>query len=558
MYSIMVVSGKISDVSDDFGWIKFYSEFANNLLTHKDNRKPLVDNVHKSTEKVGNNIPSDKFSDGTEGPIKDICPFTTMGLFNKGIKDDTRTKTAGELAKFLKVKTLPPNSFEGLPRLSNLKAWFFRFANKRDKDDINTLWSVFASALEYADSDNESNRERFARLFNETIKIKGVNYNLTMGLFWIRPYFYLPLDEKTRVYLEECLKVEIPKNLNAETYLELINKVKQYLKKDSSLQSIPMLSLMAYNYTKNSQNNTEYTTKNIVEDGCFLEESKLLEILSRLESRKNLILQGPPGTGKTYLAKRLAYALIGHKPNPCDANNPKIRSFQFHPNISYEDFVQGWRPVSGGKLELSDGPFLNAVKDAKKEPSSNFVMVIEEINRGNPANIFGEMLTLLEVSKRNESAALRLTYSQGNHKPVYVPPNLHIIGTMNVADRSLAFMDFALRRRFSFIDLEPIFGGTWKKYVNTQTGIDIEFLNKVANRLESLNEEISKDPSLGPNFRIGHSYVTPHIKKEIDSTERWFSQIVDTEICPLLDEYWFEDPNKAEAQKRKLREKFAD
>ena len=147
-----------------------------------------------------------------------------------------------------------------------------------------------------------------------------------------------------------------------------------------------------------------YSLDDIISDGCFLEYGRLQGMQERLRSRKNLILQGPPGTGKTWLAKRLAYALIGSR------SERRVRPFQFHPNLSYEDFVRGWRPSGDGRLALVDGPFLQAIRDAGKEPSLDFVVVIEEINRGSPAQIFGEMLTLLEADKRTPQEALALSY----------------------------------------------------------------------------------------------------------------------------------------------------
>ena len=276
-----------------------------------------------------------------------------------------------------------------------------------------------------------------------------------------------------------------------------------------------------------------------------MKEVDLKMILNRLKSRKNLILQGPPGTGKTYLAKRLGFALLGHK------SDSEVRQFQFHPGMAYEDFVRGWRPVVDGKLELRDGPLLEAIAEAKSKPNSKVVIVIEEINRGNPANVLGEMLTLLEVDKRKEEYALALSYPRYDNERVYVPDNLYVIGTMNVADRSLALLDFALRRRFAFYNLEPIFGDSWRLWVSRQCGISDEFLRKIAARLDELNKTISENKSLGARFKIGHSYVTPNEK--INDPDNWFNHVVETEIGPLLDEYWFDDPDTARNNKNKLR-----
>ena len=293
-----------------------------------------------------------------------------------------------------------------------------------------------------------------------------------------------------------------------------------------------------------------YSIDNILYDGCFLEEIKLEKILEHLHDKKNLILQGPPGTGKTWLAKRLAFALIGQK------DDSRVRAVQFHPNLSYEDFVRGWRPVGDGKLTLVDGPFLEVVNTAKDSPDSIYVIVIEEINRGNPAQIFGEMLTLLEADKRTPAEALELSYRRADDERVYIPDNVYVIGTMNVADRSLALVDLALRRRFAFIDLEPVFGQPWRDWVRDQYRIDLDILTDIEKRIQSLNDEISADTSLGPQFRIGHSYVTPPFGSSIEDGRNWFRQVVETEIGPLLDEYWFEAPDKAEQARQRLLEGF--
>ena len=289
-----------------------------------------------------------------------------------------------------------------------------------------------------------------------------------------------------------------------------------------------------------------YTIENIIAEGCFLERAKLETMLQRLGVKRNLILQGPPGTGKTWLAKKLAYALIGHK------DDRKVRPLQFHPNLSYEDFVRGWRPQGDGKLELVDGPFLQLIADAEQNPDDEYVMVIEEINRGNPAQIFGEMLTLLEADKRKEGEALALAYPRVPGERVHIPPNVYVIGAMNVADRSLALVDLALRRRFAFFDLEPIFGTVWRNWMQEQFGIGVNFLSDVERRMTSLNEQIADDRSLGPQFRVGHSVVTPAPDTAIGDPVEWFRQVVETEIGPLLDEYWFDNIQTANAAKSEL------
>jgi 5-methylcytosine-specific restriction protein B len=280
-----------------------------------------------------------------------------------------------------------------------------------------------------------------------------------------------------------------------------------------------------------------YAVEDIVAEGCFLTRVEIEAILKQLRVKKNLVLQGPPGTGKSWLARRLAYALIGSK------DDGRAVAVQFHPNLSYEDFVRGWRPTGDGRLDLVDGVFLYAVAEAKNQPEMSFVVVIEEINRGNPAQIFGEILTLMESSKRTPEEAIRLAYPRGAER-VYVPENLFIIGTMNIADRSLALVDLALRRRFAFVDLVPQFNERWAGWLN-QFGFSGEVVSQIRERIDTLNQQIARDRKLGPQFQIGHSYLTPHSGQTVEDPLNWFRGIVETELGPLLHEYWYDDGEMA-------------
>lgn len=289
-----------------------------------------------------------------------------------------------------------------------------------------------------------------------------------------------------------------------------------------------------------------YTVADIVTDGCFLPAEKLQSMLDRWNSKKNLVLQGPPGTGKTWLAKRLGYALVGSRDR--ETTRSRLRVVQFHPSLVYEDFVRGWRPSGEGRLQLVDGILMQSIEAAASEPDRPFVLVIEEINRGNPAQIFGEMLTLLEDTKRTPSEAIELAYRRGDER-VYIPKNLYIVGTMNVADRSLAIVDLALRRRFAFVDLEPNLGPAWRSWCS-ERGLDEPMLSLIETRIGALNLEIALASSLGPQFRIGHSYVTPDGK--VGDSAAWFRAKVESEIGPLLDEYWYDLPERARAAQEKL------
>lgn len=292
-----------------------------------------------------------------------------------------------------------------------------------------------------------------------------------------------------------------------------------------------------------------YTLSDIVAEGCFVPMPRLEDMLSRWKAKRNLILQGPPGTGKTFLAKRLGYALIGAKDR--ETAKSRLRVVQFHPSLAYEDFVRGWRPKGKEGLDLVDGIFMQAIEAALSEPDRPFVLVIEEINRGNPAQILGEFLTLLEVGKRKREESIELAYRKTEGEQVFVPPNLFLVGTMNVADRSLALVDLALRRRFSFIDLEPCLEGPWASWCE-RAGLDPDCIALVRDRISALNLAISGAPSLGPQFRIGHSFVTPEQGERINNGREWFRAKVETEIGPLLDEYWFDAVETAKKARHDL------
>ena len=772
-----------------FGWTKFYEEFADRLINYKDRRQELVSFVSKLADKFDLSYIKDK-------QLDDICPFTVFGLFNRGMTLENRKAVAKDLADYFGVECIVPNDFDGVPTLHNQQSWFFGFEHNRQPSDIDTLWDFFAVALQFSDSDNPDAGDEFSSIYDQVAGQYGVGWNLTMGLYWMRPWNYVTLDGNSQLYIANRLMVDIDKNgpkrrCNSKDYHKVLDELKLRFEEDAyPVHSFPELSLAALQNSQSSttfeqqlekfklafpdfrdfhdsgiryqeiergykaeaieqfralsdkltpncdnaieillqtielanffnwrdkqhiqglcrsedfsrgiielyraardkhlnqksfeiislyllkarindgrekdnklaanmflqliifipfffepkkyfamkssyikrlmlmygvnsfkkgsyisygefeqiqnfgqkirallekykpqdyidvqsflwiaENFTEYvddsdmnddsededipyhsaeitppttiepyTIDNILQEG-FIDIKVVENIITQLRRKKNIILQGPPGTGKTWLAKKLAYALIGQKNESC------LRAVQFHPNLSYEDFVRGWRPSGEGKLTLVDGPFLEMVDAAKKDASIKHVIVIEEINRGNPAQIFGEMLTLLEDDKRTPNEALELSYRKDEFERIHIPANLYVIGTMNIADRSLALVDLALRRRFAFFNLQPTFGEKWRDWVHTQAGIDIEFLRLLGQRLDSLNENIAKDRNLGPQFKIGHSYVTPSSGDKIEDASAWFLGIVETEIGPLLEEYFFDDIGRVDKLKGAL------
>lgn len=260
----------------------------------------------------------------------------------------------------------------------------------------------------------------------------------------------------------------------------------------------------------------------------YMEASKLALIKNLIANKKNIILQGAPGVGKSYSAERIAYAFMGYK------DDSRILKVQFHQSYSYEDFIMGYRPTKTG-FELKDGPFYEFCKEAEGKNDPYFI-IIDEINRGNMSRIFGELLMLIEADKRGQE--LRLLYQEKTDKPFSVPENIYIIGMMNTADRSIAMIDYALRRRFAFVDFMPVFDlAEFKTYQSSFSSASFDSLIKC---IQELNKEIISDEALGEGFQIGHSYFC-NLKKA-DKAE--LSQIVDYEIIPLLKEYWFDEKEK--------------
>jgi 5-methylcytosine-specific restriction enzyme B len=288
-----------------------------------------------------------------------------------------------------------------------------------------------------------------------------------------------------------------------------------------------------------------YSVKDATED-LFLEPEEFGRILDTLGRKKNVVLQGPPGVGKTYMARKLAWALIGRK------DPTKVGFVQFHQSYAYEDFVQGWRPNEQGGFQLHHGAFHRFCTRAREDGGNPHVFIIDEINRANLSRAFGELMMLVEGDKRGPSHAIPLTYSPD--ESFYVPENVHVVGLMNTADRSLALVDYALRRRFSFVDLEPAFGRDRFMSYLVEVGVPEALVNRIDGRMRELNDAIRRDRrNLGPGFEVGHSYFVPGPEDQ-NLDDAWYTAIVETEVAPLLREYWFDRPDQADDHIRRLRQ----
>lgn len=286
---------------------------------------------------------------------------------------------------------------------------------------------------------------------------------------------------------------------------------------------------------------SKYTKEDFLSK-VYMTEERYDVLVALLKNKMNVILQGAPGVGKTFTARKLAYSMMG------EVDESRIELVQFHQNYSYEDFIMGYRP-NGSDFKLTDGIFYRFCQTAANNPDKDYFFIIDEINRGNMSKIFGELLMLIEKDYRGTKATLAY-----NGMPFSVPTNLYLIGMMNTADRSLAMIDYALRRRFSFFEMEPGFNS--EGFTAYQNGFANETFNALIEQIKRLNKEIADDKSLGRGFQIGHSYFCG---RDADGcTIDWMRSVVEFDILPMLAEYWFDEPKKLERWERDLRGVFDD
>lgn len=272
-----------------------------------------------------------------------------------------------------------------------------------------------------------------------------------------------------------------------------------------------------------------YTFEDALQE-LFLSRERIEHFLTVWRRKKNLILQGAPGVGKSFVARRLAYTLIG-------ARDPsRVETVQFHQSYSYEDFVQGYRPSGDGGFKLQDGVFHRFRRTALSDPGEPHIFIIDEINRGNLSKIFGELMLLIESDKRSPEWGTQLAYAKPGEPKFYVPDNLYILGMMNTADRSLSMVDYALRRRFAFATLQPMFRAEKFRAILVERGVPGAVADAIIRGMSDLNKAIADDrANLGPGFQIGHSFFVPPADFAYEAG--WYQTIIETEILPLLEEY---------------------
>ncbi len=549
-YLEFLKSREIINKKGTYEWTTFYEIFAKRLLDYKNNRGELIEKINSAYNLMEEaTIQNPLIRKDKE--VKDICPFTIFGFFNKGITDENRILTIKKLTEVLNIEEEVPTSFIGIPKKNNISAFFFENEEKRGEEDINNLWEMFEIAIKLSENYTGENKQKFIEVYDKVITQNKVSWSITTGMYWIKPWSYLTLDSNTRKKLRKKLNIEIKESkiCDGTEYIRLVELLKENFKDENyEVHSFPELSHKSWNekmeidevYNIDELHELEenkvyddYTKENLLLES-FIDTEEYDTIKNLIIRKKNIILKGVAGVGKTYIAKRLAYSLIGKK------DTSKIKMIQFHQSYSYEDFIMGYRPCETG-FELKTGPFYDFSKLASENPDEKYFFIIDEINRGNMSKIFGELMMLIESDKRGEE--LTLTYDD---KPFSVPENLYIIGMMNTADRSLTMIDYALRRRFSFFELQPAFRKDKFKKELLERGVNEHMINKINSKISDINDEIVKDVNLGKGFRIGHSYFCDYdneIRK--GDVKKWYEEIIKYEIKPLLEEYWFDDESKA-------------
>ncbi len=702
----------------NFTWIPIYQELAKELAGWENRQDELISFLEELRSEGYVITPlNDKDGDGARFLLKEIDPFTFLGVFNRRIGYDQRLAILSQIKHFFELHSELPEDLDGVPILNNMKSWFFPNLASRNANDVERLWRVFQLALE----ENPLENKDFLLAFDEALKVKQTNVNLTMALFWIRPDVFLSLDQSNRLYLG----IRLPEGgLTAKFYAETLRSVQangksfseislaawgaenertrriseskqaeyrawgginywlvgaywndrdpadqterflnegiweneynnRYINEvlsmsvndkiaikaastqrkdlpfDARNKTVSRMTIKAigtivanrddgrtvevewdpnfidkswYFYTNRNtiwrlrtDNNYRfkeyaeklrdfvwygkeqdyewfrkrlldvsetdqilseyievgkppYSTDDLIASGVFLTEDEVNHIVERLFSKKAMILQGPPGVGKTFMSRKLAYALMK------EIDHQRLEMVQFHQSYSYDDFVRGYRPVPGkaGSFVLQNGVFYEFCQKAMRDPDREYVFIIDEINRGNLSQIFGELLMLIEADKRGPEFALPLTYRNEDEPNFFVPPNLYLIGLMNVADRSLAMVDYALRRRFVFITLKPQYESEHFRQWLSERGMNPDLVQLIIERMTKLNMQIREDPLLGENYEIGHSFFLPKGDNFAGLDKNWYRGVIRTEIIPLLKEYWFDNPKKAEEAEKRL------
>ena len=352
-----------------FTWIPFYKEFAHKLLEYKNRRQELVETIYSALDNTQNDSGTsvvNYFKKDKEERLTDTDPFSVFAIFNRTTNDKVRKECVTILKECFHITATVPSDFDGIPVLNAQKSIFVYQNGKTVEQDNLLLWNLFEKAV---------NHEDFGQEYDEALKIKGVNNNLSMGLFWICPDRFLALDSQNRAFIEKELGLKIKKEPNYKEYIQILSQVKDYMSKNTALcKNYAELSLLAWEKSNNENNGTMKDFE---------------EYVTLLKKNHNIVFTGAPGTGKTYLARQIAiFKVLGKTDIETLSDTEKaiikerVGFVQFHPSYDYTDFVEGLRPITDDKgnvgFERMDGIFKEFCKKA--------------IIKGNKDIVFSELL----------------------------------------------------------------------------------------------------------------------------------------------------------------------
>ena len=554
-----------TEYSAEDSWVPFHLEVGRKLVEGEWWREEKRDQFAQMIDDIRNADPDENVSSQYERWSPD--PFSFYLSFNMRTVGEMRLSAYRKVKELLNIDADVPDADHEASGLGVGWGW----DPPIDDAELSFLWEFFRLAMEYGPVNSSMEVEdQFIAMYDRAASatfLRGMRGRvLSYWLYWIDPTKYL-LTRRLR-------RQELGLIADLSADLRLSEELAQGIEYVKALGGVRGLGL-AHNFTVLDVNRLSTTREmlgldaidpgtfepygidDVLAEGVFLELGELERMMRILESKKNLILQGPPGVGKTFIARKLGYVLMGERGEDAEK---RISSVQFHQSYSYEDFVGGFRPAIGANDQMvftrQDGPFLKMCAEASREENrdKNYVMLIDEINRGNLSRVFGELLMLIEADKRKSEFGVSLQHRQDDDERFFVPENVYIIGTMNLADRSLTGMNVAMRRRFGFVDLKPQFGeSVFTNWLSDETEMPPDMQARINAKMSALNAVISIDPSLDFNYAVGHSFFCPPQNEPVDDWDDWYERVVDYEIRPLLREYWFDDPERANDEADKLK-----
>lgn len=342
-----------------YTWIPFYKEFAEKLMNYRNDRASLLSLIYENRDLLYAKYLHD--NKGVDDLLTDVDPFTVFGLFNRGIKSENRINSAKLFKKLFNMNSDAPADFEGIPILNNQRSYFFGYRNLREKEDIDNLWSLFEKVVKGEDIEDT---------FNVVIKQYGININITMALFWIRPEDFLAFDGTNRAYLQQNYGIEIPDRVpEYKQYMKMVNEIKDKMK-DDALHEKSFVELSSN--ANNSGNGAVGNEKDSWNDFY----------VNLWRKHQNLVLQGAPGTGKTYRVPELVVRLCSPEFDAENATREELMAeynqlksdrrvmfTTFHQSMDYEDWLEGLRPVVENNqvtYEIEPGIFKKLCDEADK------------------------------------------------------------------------------------------------------------------------------------------------------------------------------------------------